>query len=69
MTGSRVLDLDGRIASLVRTEAQSIDMQTLTEVVVVGTRKITVTTTQGSDETIDAFIARHHAAVAALQGE
>jgi len=59
--------LDGKLArELSQTRKEPV--QTLTETVTRSDgRKIIVTTTQGSDETLDAFIARHHAAVLAVQ--
>lgn len=57
--------LDGKLA---RELSQTRPVQTLTETVTRSDgRKIIVTTTQGSDETLDAFVARHHAAVLAVQ--
>lgn len=68
--GSQLATLTSRIESLFITPRPEFDMQTLTETVTLSDgRKITVTTTRGSDETVADFIARHNAVVAALQGE
>lgn len=65
--GHTLSALDGKLAcELSQTRKEPV--QTLTETVTRSDgRKIIVTTTQGSDETLDAFVARHHAAVAAVQ--
>jgi len=59
--------LDRGIADVVSgMHERQLTMQTFTEEVTVGTRKITVSTTRQDGETLDAWIARHNAAVAAL---
>ena len=68
MTSEHVVELDSRIALLITKEQQEQEVQTLTEKVQVGERVITVTTTRGDNETVEAFVARHNAAVAAVQG-
>lgn len=66
-SAARVADLDSSIETLIRRHVEPEEqMQTLTEVVAVGDRKITVTTTQGAGELVGDFIARHNATVAAL---
>ena len=59
--------LDGKLAHDF-SQTRKEPVQTLTETVTRSDgRKIIVTTTQGSDETLDAFVARHRAAVLAVQ--
>jgi len=66
--GVKLVQLDANIASALHARGILAVMQTLTEDAFVGDRQITVTTTRGTDETLADFIARHHAAVAALSG-
>lgn len=66
-----LVSLDTRLSTFFESQTgETRKVQTLTETVTLPTsgRKVVVTTTQGADETIDAFIARHNATVAALQG-
>jgi hypothetical protein len=59
--------LDGKLARDLAFPNSKEPMQTLTETVTLKDgRKITVTTTRGSEEELDTFIARHNATVAAL---
>ena len=66
---NQLTNLEANLAALIREAlhpSQNI-MQTLTETVTIGTRKITVTTTKLVDESDAQWIARHNAAINALQ--
>lgn len=68
MASHTLSQLDGKLARDFTFPDGKEPMQTLTETVARSDgRKITVTTTRGSDEALDAFIARHDATVAAVQ--
>lgn len=68
MASHTLSQLDGKLARDFTFPDGKEPMQTLTETVARSDgRKITVTTTRGSDEALDAFIARHNATVAAVQ--
>jgi hypothetical protein len=68
-SANQLTQLEANLAALIREAwhpTQNI-MQTLTETVTIGTRKITVTTTKNADESDAQWIARHNAAINALQ--
>lgn len=68
-TATEVIGLDQNISALVRQQLNPAkeQMQTLTESVTrPGGRVVVVTTTRGSEESVDDFIARHDAVVASL---
>lgn len=67
--GSQIAALDGRITEALNAEPKELQMQqTITEVVTrANGTQVTVTTTRGADESVDAFIARHDAVTAALK--
>ena len=57
-----------KLSDLITYRLENQHMQTLTQKVTNASREeVIVTTTRGADETVDAFVARHNAAVAAVK--
>lgn len=65
IAGAQISGLDARLTEVLK--AKEAPMQTLTETVTIGTRKITVSTVRNEGESLNDWIARHNDAVEALQ--
>ena len=69
MAGNRIAGLDRSIADILDPN-EGVEVQVLEETITTtgSGRKITIRTERLDNETVDAWVARHNAAIAAVQG-